>query len=170
VTRIYLGLGSNIAPEKYLPAGLRELGDLLGQLACSPIYEGEAIGFIGDPFWNLVVSAETSLPVGDLQAALRQIEYRHGRALNAPRFSPRALDIDILTYGDRVGRIDDVALPRPEIVENAFVLRPLAEVAPDARHPVIGATYAELWAAFDQASQPLVRVELGSKGAVSGSR
>jgi 2-amino-4-hydroxy-6-hydroxymethyldihydropteridine diphosphokinase len=66
------------------------------------------MGFAGDPFWNLVVSATTDLSVGGLQAAIREIEYRHGRALDAVRNSPRALDIDILSFGDAVGEIDGV--------------------------------------------------------------
>ena len=165
MTTVFLGLGSNIDPVRHLPLGLRAIGDLLGVLRCSAIYEGAAIGFDGDPFWNLVVGAETSLAVGDLQRALREIEYRHGRAVDAPRFSPRALDIDILTHGDSVGIVDGVELPRAEIVKNAFVLRPLAELAGDARHPALGVSYAALWDAFDKDSQPLTRVEIA--GAVS---
>jgi 2-amino-4-hydroxy-6-hydroxymethyldihydropteridine diphosphokinase len=159
MTTVYLGLGSNIDPARHLPLGLRAVAELLGSLRCSPIYEGAAIGFDGDPFWNLVVGAETKLSVGELQRALREIEYRHGRAVNAPRFSPRVLDIDILTHGDSVGVIDGVELPRAEIVQNAFVLRPLAELAGDLKHPALGISYAALWEAFDQGSQPLTRVE-----------
>ena len=160
MTEILLGLGSNIAPAANLPRGLAELQQLLGPLRQSPVYKGAAMGFNGDPFWNLVVGAATELSVGELQAAIREIEYRHGRPLDAVRNSPRALDIDILTYGDLVGEIDGVTLPRGEILVHAFVLRPLAELAPAARHPALGRSFAELWAAFDQASQPLARVEL----------
>jgi 2-amino-4-hydroxy-6-hydroxymethyldihydropteridine diphosphokinase len=155
MTRIFLGLGSNIEPAHYLPIALGELRALFGELRCSAVYEGAAMGFRGDPFWNLVVSARTALPVGALQRALRAIEYAHGRPRDATPASPRTLDIDILTYGDTVGRIDGVALPRDEILRHAFVLRPLAELAPDARHPQCGQSYAALWAAFDQAAQPL---------------
>ena len=93
--------------------------------------------------------------MGELQSALRDIEFRHGRAANATRFSARTLDIDILTLGDLSGLIDGVRLPRPEITENAFVLRPLAELAGDVLHPELKISYAELWAGYDQASQPL---------------
>lgn len=160
MTTIYLGLGSNIEPHLHLPRGLAELTALLGPLRCSPVYEGAAIGFDGAAFWNLVAEASTDLPVGRLQAALREIEYRHGRPRDADRFTPRTLDIDILTHGDLVGVIDGVELPRPEITANAFVLRPLAELAGDARHPALDVTYAELWNGYDQASQPLTPVQL----------
>jgi 2-amino-4-hydroxy-6-hydroxymethyldihydropteridine diphosphokinase len=155
VTAIFLGLGSNIEPARYLPLGIVELESLLGPLRLSPVYEGAAIGFAGSPFWNLVVAADTTLSVGELQRALREIEYAHGRPRKATRYSARALDIDILTFGDCCGVIDGVVLPRGEILENALVLRPLAELAPEAVHPGEGKTYRDLWAAYDQASQPL---------------
>jgi len=160
VTRVHLGLGSNIDPAINLPAGLRALETLLGDLRCSTVYEGAAIGFAGDPFWNLVVAVDTAMSVGELQTALRKIEYRHGRPKNATRFSARTLDIDILTHGDAAGLVDGIELPRAEILDNAFVLRPLAELAPEGRHPLVGKSFAELWAAFDQESQPLTPVRL----------
>lgn len=159
MTEIYLGLGSNIDPAHHLRVGLTALEELLGPLRCSSVYEGAAIGFQGDPFWNLVIAADTELSVGELQMALRDIEYAHGRPKNATSNSPRTLDIDILTYGDLSGKVDGVLLPRPEILRNAFVLRPLAELAGDAVHPDEGRTYAEIWAAYDAAAQPLVQVE-----------
>ena len=160
MTRIFLGLGSNVRPQHFLPLGIRELRALLGSLELSPAYRGQAMGFDGDPFWNLVVSATTALPVGELQRALRDIEFRHGRPPDAARNSPRMLDIDILAYGDLAGTVDGVPLPRGEILYHAFVLRPLADLAPDVLHPETGECYAALWGAFDQASQPLEPVEL----------
>ena len=168
MTTVYLGLGSNVQPAHYLALGVRELRRLLGPLAVSPVYEGAAMGFEADAdaFWNLVLVTETALPVGELQRQLRVIEYAHGRSDATTRTSPRTLDIDILTYGEVAGVVDGVALPREEILRHAFVLRPLAELAPDAVHPVVGKTYAALWQAFDQTSQPLRRVELDvSQGA-----
>lgn len=157
---IFLGLGSNIEPVKNLPLGIEAIRDLLGDCQCSAVYEGDAIGFDGDRFWNLVLAAQTSLSVGELQRSLRSIEYRFGRPKQASRFSSRTLDIDILTYGDACGLIDGVQLPRDELDTAAFVLRPLAELAPAANHPVSQRTYAELWARFDQEAQPLKAVEL----------
>lgn len=161
---VYLGLGSNIERERYLVAGLDALRMLLGELALSPVYDSPAIGFDGQPFLNMVVGASTSLPLAELATRLRHIETEHGRPANATRFSARQLDIDILTYGDLVGQFGGVTLPRGEILENAFVLRPLAELAPRARHPVDGRSYGELWAAFDQGSQVLERVNFSWRG------
>ncbi|WOJ92956.1 2-amino-4-hydroxy-6-hydroxymethyldihydropteridine diphosphokinase [Congregibacter variabilis] len=160
MTRLFLGLGSNIEPARYLPLGLSKLEALLGKMRVSPVYEGAAIGFSGAPFWNLVIEAQTSLSVGELQSALRVIEYAHGRAKDASRFSPRSLDIDILLYGDVCGVVDGVVLPRGEILENAFVLRPLAELAPDAIHPGVHKSFSELWGDYDADSQPLTPVSL----------
>ena len=149
MARVYLGLGSNIERERYIAAGLDALEGLFGEMELSPVYESAAIGFDGTAFYNMAVGVNTDLPLAVMAKKLRDIEYEHGRPLNASRFSSRQLDIDILTYDDLVGVIDGVELPRGEILENAFVLKPLADVAPEVLHPANGRSYAALWTALD---------------------
>ena len=164
MAHVFLGIGSNIERERYITAGLDALQGLFHELALSSVYDSPAIGFHGQPFLNLVASVHTELPLADLVAQLRHIEVEHGRPANATRFSARHLDIDILTYDDIVGTIGAVTLPRDEILENAFVLGPLAELAPDRLHPVVGRSYRALWDAYDQASQPLHKVDFMWRG------
>ena len=164
MARVYLGLGSNIERERYITAGLDALAGLFGEMDISPVYDSEAIGFEGQPFLNLVVGVNTDLTVVDLAKQLRHIEYEHGRPENASRFSSRQLDIDILTYDDLVGVIDGVELPRGEILENAFVLQPLADVAPDVLHPTEDKNYAMLWKEFTRDGQMISRVEFSWRG------
>lgn len=164
MTQVFLGLGSNIERQRYLVAGLDALQALFGALELSPVYDSAAIGFDGQPFLNMVVAVDTTLPLATMAALLRQIETEHGRPLNATRFSARRLDIDILTYGDLVGEHDGISLPRGEILDNAFVLRPLAELAPTALHPGNGLSYATLWRGYQQQSQTLVRVDFAWQG------
>ena len=161
---VFLGVGSNIERERYIVAGLDALQGIFGELALSSVYDSVAIGFDGQSFLNLVVQAETNLGVGELARQLRHIEVEHGRPAHATRFSSRQLDIDILTYDDQVGLIEGVELPRGEILENAFVLCPLAELAPQALHPVVGQSYSELWKGYDRAGQSLVRVAFEWRG------
>jgi len=164
VITVYLGLGSNIERERYLVAGLDALQSMFGELALSSVYDSPAIGFDGRPFLNMVAGVATDLPLAELAARLRHIETEHGRSLHATRFSARQLDIDILTFGDCVGDFGGVTLPRGEILENAFVLCPLAELAPQARHPLDGRSYAQLWGAFDLGGQTLTRVDFSWRG------
>ena len=164
MARVYLGVGSNIERERYIVAGLDALQALFGELALSPVYDSEAIGFEGQPFFNLVVAVDTELSVAELAARLRHIETEHGRPANALPNSARQLDIDILLYDQLVGVIDGVELPRGEILHNAFVLRPLAELAPELVHPVANKNYAELWQNYDKASQGLARVNFEWRG------
>lgn len=164
MTRVHLGIGSNIERERYITAGLDALHGLLGGLALSSVYDSAAVGFDGQPFLNLVAAVDTDLPVQELASRLRHIEVEHGRPQNATRFSARQLDIDILTYGDLSGLHSGVTLPREEILENAFVLCPLAELAPDAVHPVVGRNYLSLWREYDHASQFLRKVDFMWRG------
>ena len=169
MARVYLGVGSNIERERYIVAGLDALQGLFGELALSSVYDSQAIGFDGQPFLNLAVAIDTPLAVGELARQLRHIEMEHGRPARTTRFSPRQLDIDILTYGDTVGTIDGVALPRGEILENAFVLCPLAELAPQAVHPAAGRNYAQLWREYCESpaaneSQVVTRIAFDWRG------
>jgi 2-amino-4-hydroxy-6-hydroxymethyldihydropteridine diphosphokinase len=162
--RVYLSLGSNIDREKNIRAALAELEARYGDLLVSTVYESEAVGFEGDNFYNLVVGLDTDKSVGELAAELRAIEEAHGRARQAPRFSSRTLDIDILTYGNACGEIDGVRLPRGEILKNAFVLRPLADIAPNDRHPETVRPFAEHWEAYDHSRQKLWPIDFPLPG------
>jgi len=164
MAKVFLGLGSNIERERYIVAGLDAMARLFGDFSHSSVYDSAAIGFDGPPFLNLVVGIETEFTVSELARTLRDIEWEHGRPRNATRFSARHLDIDILTYDALVGEIEGVELPRGEILENAYVLQPLAELAPGVHHPVSGKTYAELWRGFDRQLQALERVEFVWRG------
>ncbi|GGE76816.1 2-amino-4-hydroxy-6-hydroxymethyldihydropteridine diphosphokinase [Streptosporangium jomthongense] len=145
---VYIGIGTNIERERYVRAALDALKDGFGELDISPVYESEAVGFDGSPFLNLVVGIRTTLSVGELSRFFKRLEAENGRQPEAPRFSARTLDLDILTYGEAVGWMDGVELPRGEIVRNAYVLRPLADIAPAVKHPVCRKSYLELWQAY----------------------
>lgn len=161
MTRVYVSLGSNIDRDTNIRGAVRALRERYGDVQLSPVYESVAVGFPGDNFYNLVAAFDTGDDVHAVARTLAEIETVHGRRRNGPRYSSRTLDLDLLLYDDVVLETDDLELPRAEIRENAFVLRPLADLAPNLRHPVNGRTYAELWMAFDQASQRLWVVELG---------
>ncbi len=161
---IFLGLGSNIEPCRHLLAGLDMLSATLGEMSLSPVYESSAVGFVGDPFLNLVAGAPSDMSLEELLKVIKRIEDANGRDRSGPKFGPRSLDIDILTYGDLVGQHEGVWLPRDESREQAYVLRPIAELAANRLLPGTDRTYAELWAAFDQASQPLIRVDFAWRG------
>lgn len=164
MTAIYLSLGSNVERYKHITSALDALANLLGDLTISSVYESKSIGFDGRNFFNLVVGAQTRLGIAELSDVLKRIEDENGRKRSGPKFSPRTLDIDILTYGDFVGVESGIELPRAEITKNAFVLLPLAEIAPQIRHPQLQKSYAELWQAYDQSSQSLWAIDFEWQG------
>ncbi len=146
--RVWVSVGSNIDRERHIRGALRELRRLFGELVVSPIYETEAVGFVGDAFYNLVVGFDSELPPGRLHGLMRAIEERHGRERTGEKFSSRTLDLDLLTYGDVVTDDGGKPLPRDEILRYAFVLAPLADVAGDEPHPELGESYRSLWQRF----------------------
>ncbi len=155
---VTVSIGSNIERDAHLTACLDALAASFAGLRLSRVYESEPVGFEdGRNFYNLVAAFESDWTVGELQAWCKRLEFANGRSPDSPKFSPRTLDVDLLTVGERTGEHDGVALPRAEIRHHAFVLKPLAELLPDARHPAAGVRYADLWAAFaadDQALWP----------------
>jgi len=155
LTRVYLGLGSNIDRHTHLHAGLDALACMLEDMRLSPAFESEAVGIKSDPFINLVVTGLTDLPLMALDRKLKFIEADNGRY--APDRKGLPLDIDVLMYGEQVGNFDGLVLPRAEILRNAFVLWPLALLAPDTLHPGEGRSFGSLWenAAIDQRLEPV---------------
>jgi 2-amino-4-hydroxy-6-hydroxymethyldihydropteridine diphosphokinase len=150
VAKVYVSIGSNTDRERHVVAALDALAERFGILDISSVYESESVGFVGDNFFNLVAGFDSNLPVNELSGVLRGIEHANGRVRTDQRFSGRTLDIDILTYDDCVGETGGVLLPREEILQNAFVLLPLAEIAPEVLHPVQRKSYSELWRAYDK--------------------
>lgn len=164
MVEVCLGLGSNVEPDQHIRSALNQLSEIFGTLTVSRVFESEAVGFKGNNFYNLVVIINTDLTLRDLIKKLRSIENENGRDRSKPKFSPRTLDIDVLTYGDLVGDFSGVRLPRDEILKNAFVLWPLAELVPDYKHPETGETYATLWRGYDKSQQQLMPVDFYWRG------
>jgi 2-amino-4-hydroxy-6-hydroxymethyldihydropteridine diphosphokinase len=143
---VYLSLGSNIGDRA------NHLRQAIGQLNAagikvvrvSPAYETEPVDYTGQRwFLNLVMEAETELFPRPLLARIARIERALGRIRAAPK-GPRTIDIDILLYGQARMRTTELEIPHPRMAERRFVLAPLADLAPDLRHPVSGRTIREL--------------------------
>ena len=159
MAKIYISLGSNIDRDRNTRAGIQALRERFGELELSSVYESEAVGFEGDAFYNMVIACDVDEDVHSANRALAEIEDTHGRDRSGPRFSSRTLDLDLLLYDDLVLDEEGLRLPREEILKNAFVLWPLAEIAPELVHPVVEKTYAELWAGFDKSKETLSPIE-----------
>lgn len=157
MAQVYLSIGTNINREENIENGVSAIERLFGPLTLSSLFESEAVGFDGSPFFNMVIGFDTSFSLEALHDKLREIEFTFGRDLHAKKFSPRTLDIDILLYDDLI--ISEPAqLPRDEILFNAFVLCPLAEVAEELVHPIEKQSYQLLWQNFDKTKQPLTKI------------
>ena len=155
MAKVYLGLGSNVEPHKYLRLGVTELARRFGALELSSTYRNASLGFDGDEFLNLVLGLETEATPAEMHACLEDIHQLAERERGGSRFAARTLDIDLLLYDDLVLDDPPLSLPRADVLAYSFVLGPLAEIAPDLRHPETGRLIREHWAEYDKDSHPL---------------
>ena len=161
MTTVLLSLGSNVQPRRHLHAAVAALAERFGAIAISPAYRTAAVGFDGPAFLNNAVAIETDLDLDTLDAWAHALEDRHGRDRSGPRFSDRTLDIDVVFYGDLIVEgPGHLRIPRPEL-KHAFVIKPLADIAPDFVDPVSGLPLAALWRAHRQFGDAFEVVELG---------
>lgn len=165
---VYVAAGSNIEPERHLALAARELLGAFPRTRFSAWYRNRAVGFEGEDFINFVAGFVTEAPLEAVITRLQAIEGHCGRTRAAPRWAPRSMDLDILLYGAQVLDSPAVRLPRPDLLQRAYMLGPLADLAPELIHPTAGASIGALWEKFDQAAHPLIRVR--ACGAHEGAR
>ncbi len=164
--RVYVSIGSNIERERHIRAAVRALAERFGVLKLSSVYESPAHGFEGADFYNLVAAFDTAASVEELRTALAEIERSCGRGPASRGFRSRTLDLDLILYDDLILKDKDgFVLPRPEITEHAFVLAPLAEIAPEQRHPCTGQTYRSMWEGFPGRDRALRKTAFDPFGA-----
>ena len=157
---VYVGLGSNIDPEQNLRFGVSELRSRYGEVRISAVYHSKAVGFDGADFLNLVAGFESDSTPSEICETIELIHNLAGRDRNGGKWESRPLDIDLLLYNDLVVDERPVRVPREDLLEYSFVLRPMAELAPDVVHPVTGRTMLEHWQSFDATSHPLEVVDI----------
>jgi 2-amino-4-hydroxy-6-hydroxymethyldihydropteridine diphosphokinase len=159
MSSIYISIGSNVERESNVRKALQLLTECFNTLHCSSIYETVPVGFSGALFYNLVVMFRTDLLPAEVVVELKQIENQCGRDRTQQKFSNRSVDLDLLLYDDLIINQGKVNIPRDEILRYAFVLEPLAEIAPQLKHPQLGINYAQLWKDFDKHNKNQQRMD-----------
>jgi len=155
VTLAYVSGGSNLDAEASLKLAAHALRARHPGTRFSTCYRNKAVGFDGPDFINFVAEVPVRGDPQLLKGELECIETQCGRPRDAPRWAPRAMDLDILLFGDVVQDVPGLVLPRPDLLRWGFMLGPLAQIAPGLVHPVLGKRIADLWREFDQGAHPL---------------
>ncbi|HEU4813775.1 MAG TPA: 2-amino-4-hydroxy-6-hydroxymethyldihydropteridine diphosphokinase [Xanthomonadaceae bacterium] len=154
-----MSLGSNVDAEKNLRSAIASLRERFGDVLVSPVYRTRAVGFEGPDFLNAVARIDCDTDPFALHRWLHKLEEQHGRDSRDADYSNRPLDIDIVYFGSLVLDVGALQLPRPEL-RYAFVLKPMADIAPEFLDPLRETTMAELWAAHPEHDAPPARVDL----------
>ena len=152
---VYVAAGSNIDPANHLRQALEALRAAYPSLRVSPAYSNKAVGFEGEDFINLVVGFSSEQSPQQVREQLQSIETLCGRPPQAAKWAARSMDLDILLYGQRVSDEPGLIIPRPDLVRRPYMLKPMADLAPDVVHPLQQKTMRELWAAFDSAGHEM---------------
>jgi 2-amino-4-hydroxy-6-hydroxymethyldihydropteridine diphosphokinase len=162
MSHVYVAIGSNINPGENVAKAAAELNRLFPGARFSSWYRNPAVGFSGDDFVNGVVGFTTELSLRSVIEQLHAVEALCGRPRDAPRWAPRAMDLDVLLYDNVVCSEPTMTLPRPDLLKRPYMLGPLAEIAPEVVHPTAGLTIGELWGRFDRDSHAMTRLDSDS--------
>ncbi len=157
---VYVAAGSNVRPRDNLRRVLAILRRSWPDMRVSRAYANPAVGFQGDDFVNLVMGFETDEPLDAVLARLHAAEAACGRPREAPKWAPRSMDLDVLLYGDMVGEFPGAVLPRPDLLRRAYMLGPLAELAPEVEHPTLHRSIRDLWEGFDRDAHVMRAVDI----------
>lgn len=153
---VYVGLGSNVDPERHVVGAVAALERAFGALRYSGVYRSPAYGFEGDDFLNLVVAFGSASSPAAVEDVLSALERAAGRGGPEQRTGSRTLDLDLLLFGPRVDAAQ--RLPRTDVLQYPFVLAPLAELAPRLAHPVTGLSLERAWRQMRATKPPLRRL------------
>lgn len=145
MTEVFVAIGSNVQPEVHLRRAALALHGRFQDVRFSGCYRNPAFGFQGADFLNAVASFSTTLSIEALLRELRAIETECGRKPADPKWGPRAIDLDLLLFGQLIRQGQGYTVPRPDLVRRAYMLGPLAELAPEYCYPPAGPTVRELW-------------------------
>lgn len=159
MTQLVLSIGSNIDRDKHIRYAISQLKEAFGTLKVSPVYETKAAGFDGPDFYNLVAVVQTDMDLKLIIKRLQAIEVSAGRIRGKKSCESRNLDIDVLLFGEADLRAQGYNIPRDEIQYAAYVLKPLADVLPQAIHPVFGLSFQSMWVTFEHTGQILAQID-----------
>lgn len=160
----FVAIGTNIDPHARMLQAAKALKRSFSDVRFSKCYRNPAFGFDGPDFFNAVAGFSTALAIAQLLQELREIEAQCGRQACAPKWEPRAMDLDLLLYDAVVGTGPGYTLPRPDLLKRAYMLGPLAQLAPELLYPPSGPTIGDLWRAFARADGSLFALELDLNG------
>jgi 2-amino-4-hydroxy-6-hydroxymethyldihydropteridine diphosphokinase len=157
---VYVAAGSNVRPLDHLRAALKGLDAAYAPLQVSPAYRNKAVGFEGDDFINLVVAFDTEESPQLVRERMQALERACGRPANAPKWAARTMDLDLLMYGHLISDEPGLVLPRPDLVRRPYMLKPMADLAPNEMHPTLGKSMAQLWKEFEGGLHEMMPVAL----------
>lgn len=151
-TLAVVSVGSNLDRRNNIRSAITQLRQQYGAVALSPVYETAAVGFVGAPFYNLVIGLHAPPPWTALRATLQRVEQLCGRDPQAKSFDDRTLDLDLILFGATNQPQDNI--PSRDLGTCAYILKPLAALYPQARHPVSGQSFSTLWQQFTASTDP----------------
>lgn len=157
MAKVYVGIGSNLLPEKHIRIAVAELEQRFGPLTLSPVYRNPAVGFDGPDFYNLVAGFDTECSPADLMGQIEEIHELADRARGPDKFVTRSLDIDLLIYGDVIS--EQFKLPRADVLDYEFALKPLCDIAPRLRHVQTGRQLRSHWREMSENGHALELVD-----------